>query len=350
MMMNASDKKGRRMRKFSLDKSAAILLLAMVFPWAGRVGAQSASIKPEKKSLEIAVAAFAHTTMPLLIAHEAGYFTKHGLTVNISAVSAGVAVQGLISAKIDIYQGGSAAMMATLAGADIIYVGAGVDKSSLMLFGQKGITSFEALRGKTVATTSPGAFGEIAMRMTARKNGMEIPKDIKLMFHSTPAQAFSTFTLGNADGMINTPPQNDLAKQKGFPVIIDFYKEGLKIIGPGTAVTREFSQKNPNTIKAFLMGLLDGVKRAIDDEEYASKLESKYSKITDAKILADNYQQGLRVWNKDMTIDPAAIRVVLDDSPDGKGKGVDPKRFYDNSFIQAVNRDHASKLFPGEVK
>jgi len=300
--------------------------------------------------LEIAVAAFAHTTMPLLIAHEAGYFAKYGLTVNISAVSAGVAVQGLISSQIDIYQGGSAAMMATLAGADIIYVAAGVDKSSLMLFGQKGITSFEALRGKTVATTSPGAFGEIAMRMTARKNGMEIPKDIKLMFHGTPAQAFSTFTLGNADGMINTPPQSDLAKQKGFPVIIDFYKEGLKIIGPGTAVTREFSQKNPNTIKAFLMGLLDGVKRAIDDEEYASKLESKYSKLTDSKILADNYQQGLRVWNKDMTIDPAAIRVVLDDSPDGKGKGVDPKRFYDNSFIQAVNRDHASKLFPGEVK
>jgi ABC-type nitrate/sulfonate/bicarbonate transport system substrate-binding protein len=188
------------------------------------------------------------------------------------------------------------------------------------------------------------------MRGTARKYGMEIPKDIKLMFHGTPAQAYSTFTLGNSDAMINTPPQSDMAKQNGYPVIIDFYKEGLKIIGPGTAVTREFTQKNPNTVKAFLMGLLDGVKRAFDDEAYASKLESKFSKVTDAKILADNYQQGLRVWNKDLTVDPAAIRVVLDDSPDGKGKGVDPKRFYDNSFIQAVNRDYASKLFPGEVK
>ena len=320
----------------------------MVALLVANAGAQA--VKPEKKSLEIAVAAFAHTTMPLLIAHEAGYFAKYGLSVNISAVSASVAVQGLISGQIDIYQGGSAAMMATLAGADIIYVAAGVDKSSLMLFGQKGITNFESLRGKTVATTSPGAFGEIAMRLTARKNGMEIPKDIKLMFHGTPAQAYSTFTLGNADGMINTPPQSDMARQKGFPVIIDYYKEGLKIIGPGTAVTRDFTQKNPNAIKAFLMGLLDGVKRAVDDEEYASKLESKYSKVTDAKILAENYQQGLRVWNKDMTVDPVAIRAVLEDSPDGKGKGADPKRFYDNSFIQAVNRDHGSKLFPGEVK
>ena len=332
--------------KVALREIAVVSVLLMLLVGDGR----SQTLKPEKKSLEIAVAAFAHTTMPLLIAHEAGYFAKYGLTVNISAVSAGVAVQGLISSKIDIYQGGSAAMMATLAGADIIYVAAGVDKSSLMLFGQKGVTSFEALRGKTVATTSPGAFGEIAMRGTARKNGMEIPKDIKLMFHGTPAQAYSTFTLGNSDAMINTPPQSDMAKQNGYPVIIDFYKEGLKIIGPGTAVTREFAQKNPNTVKAFLMGLLDGVKRAFEDEAYASKLESKYSKVTDTKILADNYQQGLRVWNKDLTVDPAAIRAVLEDTPDGKGKGVDPKRFYDNSFIQAVNRDYASKLFPAEVK
>jgi ABC-type nitrate/sulfonate/bicarbonate transport system substrate-binding protein len=333
-------------KKFSLRGIASVaVMLAFLVADAG-----AQAVKPEKKSLEIAIAAFAHTTMPLLIAQEAGYFAKYGLNVNISAVSAAVAVQGLISGKIDIYQGGSAAMMATLAGADIIYVAAGVDKSSLMLFGQKGVTSFDALRGKTVATTSPGAFGEIAMRMMARKNGMEIPKDIKLMFHGTPAQAYSTFTLGNSDGMINTPPQSDMARQKGYPVIIDFYKEGLKIIGPGTAVTREFSQKNPNTVKAFLMGLLEGIKRAFDDEEYASKLESKYSKVTDPKILAENYQQGLRVWNKDLTVDPAAIRVVLEDSPDGKGKGADPKRFYDNSFIQAINRDFASKLFPGEVK
>jgi ABC-type nitrate/sulfonate/bicarbonate transport system substrate-binding protein len=326
------------------------LALSLWFLVALAHDADAQTIKPEKKSIDVAIAAYAHTTMPMLIAQEAGYFAKYGLSVNISVVSASVAVQGLISGKIDIYQGGSAALAAALQGADIIYVAAGVDKSSLMLFGQKSITTFEGLRGKTIATTSPGAFGEIAVRMSARKNGMEIPKDIKLMFHGTPAQAFSTFVLGNSDGMINTPPQADMARQKGYPVIIDYYKEGLKIIGPGTSLIREFAQKNPNTVKAYLMGLLDGVRRAIDDEEYASKLESKYTKVSDTKILADNYQQGLRVWNKDMTVDPAAIRVVLEDSGDAKAKGADPKRFYDNSIIQQVNRDHASKLFPGEIK
>ena len=51
-----------------------------------------------------------------------------------------------------------------------------------------------------------------------------------------------------------------------------------------------------------------------------------------------------------MSVDPAAIRNVLDDSSEAKAKNADPKRFYDNSIIQQVNREHAAKLFPGEVK
>jgi len=314
-------------------------------------GAEPTSVpKPEKTRLEVGTAGSGTTSLPLFVAFEAGYFSKRGLNVSVNQVGATVAVQGVISGTIDIYQGGTAAIAANLAGADIIYVAAAVDRNSLILFGQKGITSFESLRGKSIATTFPGAFGEIAVRMTARKHGMEVGKDIKLLYHRSPPEALSTFLTGNSDGLVISPPQTELAKQQGYPVIIDHYKEGLKIVGPGTAVTREFSQKYPNTVKAFLMSYLDGLKRAIDDEEFAKKIETKYTKISDSKVLAENYQQGLRVWNKDMIVDPAAIRVVLDDSSDPRAKSAEPKRFYDNSLIQAVNREYASKLFPGEVK
>jgi len=315
-----------------------------------QLGAQQASIKPEKSRLEVAIAGTGSTSLPLLVTQEAGYFARRGLTVSISQVSASAAVQGVISGTIDIYQGGAAAIAGNLAGADLIYVAAAVDRSSLNIFGQRNLTTFESLRGKAISTTSPGAFGEIAVRMTARKLGMEMGKDIKLLFHRTPAEALSTFLVGNADGLVITPPQTEIAKQKGYPVIIDYFKEGLKITGPGTAVAREFAQKNPNTIKAFLMAYLDGLRRCIDDEDYAKKIEAKYTKISDPKILNENYQQGLRVWNRDMTVDPAAIRVVLDASADAKAKSADPNRFFDNALIQAVNREYATKLFPGEVK
>ena len=327
----------------------AFVLLAALPP-APQAAEQTILAKPEKVRLIVATAGSGTTTLPLLVALDSGYFAKRGLDVSVNVVGATVAVQGVISGTIDVYQGGTAAIAANLAGADIIYVAAPVDRNSLILFGQKDVTSFESLRGKTIATTFPGAFGEIAVRMTARKQRMEVGKDVKLLFHRSPPEALQTFFAGNADALVISPPQTELAKQKGYPVVIDYFKEGLKIIGPGTAVTREFAHKYPNTIKAYLMSYLDGLKKTLEDEDFARKTETKYTKISDPKILAQNYQQGLRVWNKDMSVDPTAIRVVLDESADPKAKTADPNRFYDNSLIEAVNRDYASKLFPGAVR
>ena len=55
-------------------------------------------------------------------------------------------------------------------------------------------------------------------------------------------------------------------------------------------------------------------------------------------------------WNKDMSVDPEAIKIVLEQSTVPKAVELDPKRFFDNTLIREVNRDYASKLFPREVR
>lgn len=327
---------------------AAIAVTAFAV-YGGR-HSRAAELRAEKNRLEVAIAATGPLYLPLLVAHEAGYFSKRGVTLNITTISATASAQALISGQIDIYQGGTATIHAHVGGSDLIYIAAAVDRSTLVLFGQKGLVSFESLRGKSVATTSVGAFGEIAMRKTAKEFGMEIGKDIKLLYHKGPPDALATFLMGSADGLIVTPPQSTMARGKGFPVIIDYYERKLKIIGPGSGVARFFMQKNPNTLKIFLMGYLDGVKRSIDDPAYAQKIEAQYAKVSDPKLLEESYQEGLKVWNKDMTVDPEAIKLVLEQSSVGKAGGLDPKRFYDNSLIHEVNRDYGSKLFPGDIK
>jgi ABC-type nitrate/sulfonate/bicarbonate transport system substrate-binding protein len=325
------------------------LVVFVLVPISG-VKAGAAEVKPEKNRLEVAIAAYGPLYLPLLVAQEAGYFSRRGVGVNITLLSATASAQALLSGTVDIYQGGTATIHANVAGSDLIYIAASVDRSTLVLFGQKGLTTFEGLRGKSVATTSVGAFGEIAMRKSARERGMEVGKDIKLLYHKGPPEAISTFLLGNADGLIVTPPQSEIARSKGFPVIVDYFEQGFRVIGPGTGLARSFVQKNPNTLKIFLMGYLDGVKRAIDDPPFAMKINAQYTKITDPKLLEDSHQEGVKVWNKDMTVDPAAIKIVLEQSTIPKVTELDLKRFYDNSLIREVNRDYASKLFPGEVK
>jgi ABC-type nitrate/sulfonate/bicarbonate transport system substrate-binding protein len=337
-------------RKINLLVGFIVVAFGLAGVGQGIHAAQITELQPEKSKLEVAIAATGPLYLPVLLANEAGYFNKRGLTVNITTLSATASAQALLSGQVDIYQGGTATIHANVGGSDLIYIAASVDRSTLVLFGQKGMTSFEGLRGKSVATTSVGAFGEIAMRKTAKERGMEIGKDIKLLYHKGPPDALSTFLVGNADGVIITPPQTDMARSKGFPVIIDFYEKGLKIIGPGTGVARSFVQKYPNTLKIFLMGYLDGVKRSLEDSAYAHKILGQTSKITDAKLLEDSYREGVKVWNKDMTVDPDAIKLVLEQSTVAKAAELDVKRFYDNTLIREVNRDYASKLFPGQVK
>ena len=98
------------------------------------------------------------------------------------------------------------------------------------------------------------------------------------------------------------------------------------------------------------MAYLDGVKRCVDDRLFADKINSKHSRTSDPQVLEENYQTGLKVWNKNMRVDPEAIRIVLEGSANPQAKDADPRRFYDNSIIEAINREYASQLFPGEVK
>jgi ABC-type nitrate/sulfonate/bicarbonate transport system substrate-binding protein len=307
--------------------------------------------KPEKSHLEVGIAAPAGSGyMVERVAADGGYFAKHGLDVTVNTLSASTATQALISAQADIYQGGATAIGARLSGADVLYAGAMVDKNDQMLIGQKGITTFEQLKGKSVATTSPGAFGEIAMRKSAKEHNMTIGTDIKLLYHPTPAAALTTFYSGNADAFILSPPQSLDAKGKGYPVIIDYFQQGLRIIGPGMTVSGPFFKQNPNTVRAYLEGYLDGLKRTFDDPAYAKSLDVKYNQLSDPKLADGDWEEGAAQWNKDMSVNPVAIQVVLDALEDPKAKAANVKDFFDNTIVQQVNKEYGSKLFPNDIK
>ena len=314
-------------------------------------GAASApAVKPEKSAITVALPSDTASTMPMRVALDAGYFTKYGLTVKFDVVSAATAAAALTSGSADMYEGGTTSIAADLAGADLIYFAAPVDRSNRLLIGQKGITTFQQLKGKSVATTTPGAFGEIAMKKTARQYGMEVPKDIKLLYHPSSSASLTTFVSGQADGLIAPPPFSTRATDKGYPVIVDFYKEGLKIVGPALSSSRNFYQQNPNTVKAFLMGYLDALKRSLDDKTFFQATESKYAKISDQALLDSDYADAQRVWNKDLRVDPAAIQVVLDALGTPQAQAMDVKKLYDNTVVDQVMRAYGVKVFPNDVK
>ncbi|HEY7065835.1 MAG TPA: ABC transporter substrate-binding protein [Chloroflexota bacterium] len=326
---------------------AAPLVTAGPAPAASGTAAPPApEAPPEKSTLAIGAVLTGSLYLPLIVAQEAGYFQAHGLTVEVSGLAASAAAQALVAGSVDMYLGGATAIAAHLAGNDIIYVGAAVDKSSLVLIGEPGITSFPDFRGKTIATTSPGAFGEIALFQTAKEFGMVPGQDFALNYSANSDTVYAVFTSKATQGAITSPPSSLRLLDEGYPLVIDYYQRGLKIVGPGMSVTRAFSQAHPNTIKAFQRAYLDATKRVFDDRAYATDVTSRFTKIDDPKLLDQDYELGLKIWNKDLTVDRAAIEVVLQNSPLPNAKDADPNDFYDNSLIAEVNATYGARLFP----
>jgi NitT/TauT family transport system substrate-binding protein len=318
-------------------------------PSSAQSGAAGSQAAPEKPHISVARSAPGGTFIPVLIAQDAGYFKNHGLEVELEMVAPPVANQGLVSGSLDIYEGATSVVTAILGGAPLVYVAAPVDRNNQKLVGKPGLTTIESLRGRSVSTLSAGAFGEIALRWSAKQAGLQVGKDITPIFNPDAQSALAVFQTGQADALLEPPPFVLVAENAGSPVIVDYAKAGLRVVGPGTAVTRDFLRKNPNTIKAFLEAYLDGVKRAFDDPGYAKQVDVKYSKL-DQSLVDDDYKYASGQWNKDMTIVPEAIQVTLDASQDPKAQTMKPADFYDNSIIQAVNRAYASKLFPNDIK
>lgn len=313
-------------------------------------GAPAASAKPEKAKVTVALPSDTGGTIPTRVAQDGGYFAKYGLDVQADILSAATAAQGLASGSVDIYHGGTTPITADLAGADLIYFAAPVDRSTLQIVARPGINTFEDLRGKTVASTTPGAFGELAMRLAATKHNMELGKDVKLVYHPHSTASLASFLSGNTDAIIAPVTYGAQATAKGNKLILDFYQEGLKIVGPALAARRDFYQQNPGTIKAFLMGYLDALKRSFDDPTFVKAVEGKYAKIDDQAQLDSDYTDNAKVWNRDLRVDPASIQNALDGLGTAEAKGADVKRFYDNTVVDQVMRDYAAKLFPSDVK
>jgi ABC-type nitrate/sulfonate/bicarbonate transport system substrate-binding protein len=184
------------------------------------------------------------------------------------------------------------------------------------------------------------------MFQTGKEFGMRPGEDFALNYSTNSETVYAVFQSKAAQGAITSPPTSLRLLDEGYPLVIDYYQRGLKIVGPGMSVTRAFTQSHPNTIKAFQRAYLDATKRVFDDPAYATDVTRRFTKVDDPKVLAQDYELGLKIWNKDLTVDRAAIEVVLQNSPLPNAKDADPAEFYDNSLIAEVNATYGARLFP----
>lgn len=158
----------------------------------------------------------------------------------------------------------------------------------LLEIGTQNVKSVTDLAGKTVYTTGQGSTPEYALKYILEKNGVT---DCNIVFETT-ADGVVAHAGEGALLMLPEPKVTAVKGQvEGVTVALDMTAEWNKICSTPMAqgcvvVTKEFAQKNPQAVAAFLneyKASIEYVKNNVDD---ASVLVAKYGIIPKAPLAA----------------------------------------------------------------
>jgi NitT/TauT family transport system substrate-binding protein len=297
--------------------------------------------KPEKAEVTVAYVSPSAAFTPLYVAADAGLFAKYGLKVKPQIIGTGTGQKALLSEEIDILVDGPLLVPARLGGAGVKYFGAYIQRYIFQIYGAKGVTAIEQLKGKLVAVSAPRGAIEIATREALKKQGLNPDADVKFVYNDQVPAILTAILTGTVSGGTLSTPLNLKARDAGLNFLVDIAKLNIPGLGGAYGATEKLLRNNPNTIYAFSKAMAEGVALAKKDSLGAKRAIGKYIKIDDPKILDTSYDDYAPYLETNLAVREQVIRAELDylnekDFP--RAKSINPKEFFDNSFIEHLEK------------
>jgi NitT/TauT family transport system substrate-binding protein len=234
---------------------------------------------------------------------------------------------------------GSAAVDASLGGADIVMFGSMVKVPAFYIMALPEIKSVEDLRGKAVGVTRFGSSTDFTMRYVLRKQGLEPGRDVTLI---QTGDLFAAAALLRTRAIVAAPfssPTNLKAEEAGARVLMNMGKAGVYFPHDAFMARRSFINANADLVRRFLKAYGEGVHMLFTDKEFSRRAIGKYARATDAKTLDTVYQYAVDYVDKIPYNTREGVEEVLNQAAarNPKAKEAKPEAFYDDRFVKELD-------------
>ena len=280
---------------------------------------------------------------------DAGMWKKHGLDVRVVLFESGstlaqVARTGEVKFAIN---SGPGTIAARTQGADAVMIAAVVNTLPYSLVAAKGITKWADLKGKKIGISRIGSGTDTAIRLVCKKFGLDPIKDIIILQGGTQPSRLQALSVGALDATLVSPPLDLTAKKQGFSVLVNVAELGIPYPQLVIETSDRFNRENPQTVKNFLKGFIEGVHYVATHKGETKKIITKYLKTSDPEILEATYQSFLQVTDYSANPNLEGIRNAIDEVaqrvPAAHGKK--PEDFVDLRFLKELQRENFFKQF-----
>src|SRR3970040_1121211 len=215
----------------------------------------------------------------LWIAQEGRIFEKYDIYSHLVLIASGsLMVQAMLGGDLPIAgAAGSAAVDASLGGADIVIFGSLVKVPAFYIMALPEIKAIEDLRGKAVDVTRFGSSTDFTMRYVLRKQGLEPGRDVTMI---QTGDLFAAAAMLRTRAIVAAPfssPANLRAEEAGARGLRNMGKAGVYFPHDAFMARRSFVNANEDLVRRFLKGYSEGVHRLYTDPVFSKRAIGKYA-------------------------------------------------------------------------
>ena len=277
----------------------------------------------------------------LWVAQEAKIFEKYDIDSHLILIASGsLMVQAMLGGELPIAgAAGSAAVDASLGGADIVMFGSMVKVPAFYIMALPEIKTVDDLRGKTVGVTRFGSSTDFTMRYVLRKQGFEPGKDVTII---QTGDLFAAAAMLRTRTIVAAPfssPTNLRAEEAGARVLMNMGKAGVYFPHDAFMARRSFINTNTDLVRRFLKAYSEAVHRLFTDKDLSKRAIAKYARANDTRTLDTVYQYALDYVDKVPYNTREGIQEVLNQAAarNPKAKEAKPEAFYDDRYVKELD-------------
>jgi NitT/TauT family transport system substrate-binding protein len=330
--MNASRRRIKR------GTRRLIVLLACLILFV----AAPAILLAQRTPLRVSYPAPVTLYLPLWVANDAGFFRKNGIEVELIHVgSSPIAMAAYLAGEIDILGGGaSAAPNAYLRGQkDLVFFAAMNNKFVFSIYSHPSISSLAGVRGKRIGVTRFGGTMDFATRYFLKHAGLEPGRDVAMIQIGRVQDILSALVNGSVDAGTMAFPYNINAKESGFRELADLSQSGARYASSSFVAKRQFLVHNKRQADSFIRAIIEGIHLIGTRREQGIKILSRYTRLSDMKILTQSYDFHARViWPRVPEIQPEDLKLVLEELAENnpRAREIDPAEIVYPNIVKDV--------------
>lgn len=275
------------------------------------------------------------------IAEKKGFYKANGVQVLQLVATSQAGIQGLIGGSFDasmILGLGSAAI---LRGAPLRIVMSFDVRPVYYLYGAKGITNVNDLKGgRRIGVSGLGAMTDQITREVLARNGLDPRRDVSIHGTGTGSVRMLALMGGGLDAAIFNSVEALTARKQGLNELLFYGDYDLNIISGGIVVRQRALTENRDTLRRFLRGTLQAFHWIKSNESDAAALVADNFKLSPTDT-TEVFKSTLKAYTKDGTV-PREQQIKILEFQQSQLKvdqKLSPEDVYDFDLLRSLNEE-----------